>query len=99
MAMTAAVLMGGTPLLSLYYFFIRLSEPLWMEAELHSELEEQAVDPRQHEVEAGATEERTNHHEHGPEHQVHSHDGDDELAILGLVRRVAVEIRREDQER
>ena len=61
------------------------------------QLEEQAVVPGQDEVEAGPSEERADDDEHRPEHEVHGHQRGDELAILRLVRRIAIEIRGEDQ--
>src|SRR5688500_14920392 len=62
-----------------------------------SQLEEQAVAPRQDEVEAGTAEERADHHERRPEHDVHGHQRGRELAVLGLVGRVLVDVGGEDQ--
>ena len=45
----------------------------------------------------GPAEERADDHEHGPEHQEHRHQRDGELAVLGLVARVAVGVGRQDQ--
>ena len=39
-----------------------------------SQLEEQAVTPWEDKVESRTTEERTDHHEYSPEHEVHGHD-------------------------
>src|SRR4029079_12695414 len=63
-----------------------------------SQIEEQVVAPRQGEVEAGTLEERTDDDQHRPEHDVHGHDGDRELAILRLVGRGPVDVGREDQQ-
>src|SRR4029079_713274 len=63
-----------------------------------SQIEEQAVAPRQCEVEAGTSEERTDDDEHRPEHDVHGHDRDGELADLWFGGRVLVDVRSEDQQ-
>src|SRR3954467_14036328 len=63
-----------------------------------SQVEEQAVAPRQCEVEARTSEERTDDDEHRPEHDVHGHDRDRELAILWLVGWVLVDVRSKDQQ-
>ena len=62
-----------------------------------SQLEEQSVTPWKREVEARTSEERADHDEHCPEHEVHSHEGCRKLAILRLVRRVPVDVRGENQ--
>src|SRR4029079_1905851 len=49
------------------------------------ELEEDAVLPREQEVESGSAEERADDDEDRPEHDVDRHQGDGELAVLGLV--------------
>src|SRR4051812_34009752 len=61
-----------------------------------SQLEEQAVTPRQDEVEAGTTEERADQHERGPEHDVHGHECGREFAVFGLVGGILVDVRSED---
>src|SRR3954447_26661818 len=63
-----------------------------------SELEEQARGPRRDEVEARATKERADDDEDGPEHEEHREQGDRELAVLGLGRRVLVHVGGEDQQ-
>ena len=61
-------------------------------------LEEQSGFPREDEVEARTSEERTDHDQYGPEHEVNGHDRDRELALLRLVRWVLVDVRRQDQQ-
>src|SRR5262249_11809377 len=51
------------------------------------QLEEDALVPREHEVEALAPEERANDDEDGPHHQEHRHHHDRELPVVRLVRR------------
>src|SRR3954447_24559139 len=64
---------------------------------LDSEVEEQAVLPRQNEVEPRSSEERPDEDQGCPEHDVHRHQRRRELTILRLVRRVLVDVRGEDQ--
>src|SRR3954470_22810537 len=63
-----------------------------------SQIEEQAVAPRQCEVEARTSEERADDDEHRPEHDVHGHDRDREFAILRLVGWVLVDVGSKDQQ-
>jgi len=62
------------------------------------QLEEQPAVPREDEVEARTPEERTDHYEHRPEHEVHRHERDGELAVLGCLGRVLVDVWRHHQE-
>src|SRR5690606_37947521 len=64
---------------------------------LRSQLEEQAFVPGEHEVLLGAAEERTDQHEHRPRHEEDREQRDRELAVLRLVRRVAVNVGGQDQ--
>src|SRR4029079_1804794 len=61
------------------------------------ELEEDAVLPREHEVEAGSGEERADDDEDCPEHHEDREERDRELPGLGLVGRIAIDVRRQDQ--
>src|SRR5207253_1761027 len=54
-----------------------------------------ALAPREDEVEALASEERSDDDEHGPEHKEERHDRDGELTILRFVGRVLVDVARE----
>src|SRR3954454_14228023 len=62
-----------------------------------SEIEEDAVAPREGEVETRAAEERADDHEHGPEHEEDGEESDGELPVLRLVARIAIDIRRQHE--
>lgn len=64
---------------------------------LRLQLEEETVVPWEHKVEPRTTEEGTNNRQDSPEHQVNREQGNRELSIFRLVRRVLVDIRRQDK--
>src|SRR4051794_18426293 len=90
---TASTARTATPIPMMAPLLIASPCPLWSS----SQVEEEPFPPGEGEVEARATEEHADHHQHGPEHEEHGHEGDRKLAVLGLVARVAVGVRRQHE--
>src|SRR4051812_9003551 len=90
---TASTARTATPIPMMAPLLIRAPRPFGSS----SQVEEQPFPPGEGEVEAGSPEEHADHHEHSPEHEEHGHQRDRKLAVLGLVARVAVGVRRQHE--